>query len=90
MTQAGYAALKPEGGIVNYDGESTAEPDTSYWVEMSIDPNEVYLPDISTIKQAIDSHIDNIVFDKDEYIYNLIHKLVGDYISEDMIMRLST
>ena len=52
-----------------------------------------YLPDIRPIKRAIEGHIDNIAFPddaaRDEYIYNLIHKLVGDYISEDMIMRLS-
>lgn len=100
--QTGFAQLKPEGGQASYDSATKVityplhvpeSTDESYWVEMSIDPKEVYLPDISIIKQSIESHIDCIAFpddaDKDEYIYNLIHKLVGDYISEDMIMRLS-
>lgn len=94
------SALKPEGGVVHYDGGESAifdgdnMKDPSYWVEMSIDPNEGYIPDIRAIKRAIDDHIDNANFhnpeEKDEYIYDLIRKLVGDYISNEMIMRLST
>ena len=91
-TGFGLATLKPEGGAIHYDGgeNSVFEGDgmggSSYYVEMCIEPNGGFIPDIRDIKQAIDDHI--IIAnpkEKDDYIYELMKALVGDYITKDMI-----
>jgi len=89
MGQTGFACIKPEGLLVDYDGVGLGdgEPSSSYYVEMCIDPGEHFAPDISPIKQAIDTHLSLAHLTEDgydEYTYDLIKKIVGEYITEDM------